>query len=188
MSAISFSLPSHSICETGQALVQTQPHVFQLVNLPDLNLDFCPDVLILDNKHYTYQGVEHGRAIYTLTEMLERQVIDQVFVETLNDLIAVSRKDYGYVEKGSRVEVELKDLSLHVDAHNPAYPPCPRCENLAKVLSDLLENPPGFEGIKVGSDHFGNKYIDYGWLEAIRRVQTAVVPLSCGTITGKDQK
>lgn len=70
---------------------------------------------------------------------------------------------------------------VHNQAHNPACMQCERCQSLTKKLAEMLENPPGFKGIKVGSEHYGNKYIDFGWVEAVRVVQSLIVPHVDGT-------
>lgn len=163
MSTISFELPQHPMSEQHEALLSTSDTIFQLVNLDELSLDFLPDVIILDNHRYRYSGTEYGRGIYRKEEnpsgWVDEMGIDDMYAEAM-----VSRRDYGHVEKGSLVEVEVGPLL--------ANPQCNICKVLSDKLSSMLDNPPGYEGIKVGNDFFGNKYIDYGWQEAIRRLQS----------------
>lgn len=152
MSNISFELPQHPMGEKREALLGVSDHICQLINLDELQLDFLPDIIIVDNCRYKYSGVEHGRGIYRIEEEVLNVIsngISQIYETTLHDNVVASRRNYGLVV-------------------------CSKCQKLSEILSSMFDNPPGFDGIKVGKDHYGNKYIDLGWQEAIRRVQAAM--------------
>lgn len=45
-----------------------------------------------------------------------------------------------------------------------------RSQEVMEYLARLQNNPPGYGGIKVNGEHYGNKYVDMGWIEAVKRV------------------
>lgn len=45
---------------------------------------------------------------------------------------------------------------------------------ILESIDELLSNPPGFNGIQTSEGLLGNKYIDLGWTEALRRLRDSV--------------
>lgn len=70
-------------------------------------------------------------------------------------------------------------------SHTTASPcndmPCSRCSEVLETVRQMAENPPGLPGVLVNKERFGNKYIDWGWIEACNRVIRLLVPDDSGT-------
>lgn len=74
---------------------------------------------------------------------------------------------------------------LQADSHTTASPcdnmQCPRCSEVLETVRQMAENPPGFSGIMVNKERYGNKYIDWGWTEACNRVMQLLGQGDSGT-------
>lgn len=80
------------------------------------------------------------------------------------------KQDTARLKLLAQLKTEKSNKNHYLNAHTYPQYECVKCSSLTQHLQDLLSNPPGLKGIKVDGIHIGNKYVDYGWVEAIKRV------------------
>lgn len=49
-----------------------------------------------------------------------------------------------------------------------------RKSKVLELIDDLASNPPGVSGVQTAEGVYGNKYIDIGWTEVLRRLKDSV--------------
>lgn len=70
----------------------------------------------------------------------------------------------------NQLNLEESKLSHNLNAHTYPQYGCEKCSDLLSRLKVMLDNVPGLKGIQTVEGHIGNKYVDYGYLEAVNRV------------------
>lgn len=103
---------------------------------------------------------------------------DSDLVKSITDFLsAMSDECFQPGETKDKTRDELfRQLQLersrveHLNAHTYPQYDCQKCSILLTRLQVMLKNLPGIKGIHTDIGHIGNKYVDYGYQEAIKRV------------------
>lgn len=70
----------------------------------------------------------------------------------------------------NQLKLEKEKAAHHLNAHTYPQYNCQACSVLLSRLKSMLNNLPGLKGIHNEYGHMGNRYVDYGYQEAINRV------------------
>lgn len=109
-----------------------------------------------------------------MSETLETDLMKAVetFLSSLDDecFQPGERRDIARTNLVDQLNLERSKQSHNLNAHTYPQYNCLNCSNLLSRLKNMLDNLPGFKGLQTPEGHIGNKYVDYGYREAINRI------------------